>query len=169
MTKSNTRRGFTLIELLVVVLIIGILAAVAVPQYQVAVEKSRAAEALVILKNAQQARVLDFLEHGAENPSNPPDIMEFSSGEWSENGALYCTSNFVYVLDDCGVVDASRINKNNTSCDEINYDNYSYYIQLGTPFGNSSNTCFAADDVGYKICKSLASQGFEIDDQREQE
>ena len=55
MTPLFNNNAFTLIELLVVVLIIGILAAVALPQYQKAVEKSRAAQALTLLKTVGNA------------------------------------------------------------------------------------------------------------------
>ena len=50
------KKAFTLIELLVVVLIIGILAAVAVPQYIKSVEKARATQALVIVKHITDAQ-----------------------------------------------------------------------------------------------------------------
>ena len=64
MQNRNTRRGFTLIELLVVVLIIGILAAVAVPQYQKVVERSKATEAMSMLSSIAKAYQVYYLANG---------------------------------------------------------------------------------------------------------
>ena len=75
--------GFTLIELLVVVLIIGILSAVALPQYQVAVAKSRTAEAVTILKAITDAQEVYYMANGMyTNDLADLDIGVKDSNTW---------------------------------------------------------------------------------------
>lgn len=67
------KKAFTLIELLIVVLIIGILTAVAIPQYQKTVTRSEAISMLQLFKPFTEAYNLDYMERG----TNPPNFEIF--------------------------------------------------------------------------------------------
>ena len=162
MTKIN--HGFTLIELLVVVLIIGILAAVALPQYQVAVEKSRTAEALTMLKNAHNAYELAILENGGyQGLASPKEIVDWTNGTWSSDGKSFCTNNFFYefALPD---IYAHRSKDIETDCSDAFTSMYD--IDLGFPEYSGEVVCTANTDIGYKVCSGLVSQGYELQDDR---
>ena len=62
---SRNKKGFTLIELLVVVLIIGILASIAIPQYFKVVEKARVAEAMSMISAIKSSEERFLAKGGA--------------------------------------------------------------------------------------------------------
>ncbi len=78
--------GFTLIELLVVVLIIGILAAIALPQYQVAVAKSRYMQLIVIADAIKKANQLYYMSNGTYALDMKDLDFHVSECQISENG-----------------------------------------------------------------------------------
>ncbi len=95
--------GFTLIELLVVVLIIGILSAVALPQYQNAVLKSRAALLLANMKTLRQAAQAYYLANGRW-PLDFTEIDvafagELGSSEGIANSRITLPDGSYYVFD----------------------------------------------------------------------
>ncbi len=152
MTTLYNNGGFTLIELLVVVLIIGILTAVALPQYKIAVAKADYTQAMVVLDTIYKAQKIYFLENGkyAEDLRNLE--IDLPAGGIYATGAV---KNGIFYQKNKKDFLTCSIATDQPYCRLDNYGQLYYIIQL-----NSGQRVCQTDGKAFlnRICQSLGGK-----------
>ena len=150
--KVKNKKGFTLLEMLVVVLIIGILAGIALPQYNKAVTKARLAEVLINVKAIEDSVDRYLLTNGIQNVSLI-DILDIDlqGGEWDHT--TYVTKGIDY---------SGGCDTTSSSCEFIiGANDRSYLLDLFFDNLIKYKDCYTMDtDKGLFVCKYLESLGW---------
>ena len=155
--------GFTLIELLVVVLIIGILAAIALPQYEKSVEKSRAAEAINLFGSLRKAEEMFFLNN--QKYTRNLESLDLSMPGIGRNIGYgqnnWTTNNYYYWVDAEGFGGNVKVFKAKATPDSHKYILY-MEVQEGTgliwcgPYSTAIWPSRPAASAIPDICKAIA-------------
>jgi len=159
---KNNKSGFTLLELLVVVLIIGILAAIALPQYKKAVYKSRYNSLMALTNAIYQSEESYYLAH--DNYTN-----DFTALDVDLNGCALSDDNKVCTYDwgECNIHIVPNSGKDIGSgiyCYRTQglYNGYFYYFIVNKNRINNKRYCFAEgfdkNNKWNQVCKNAGAK-----------
>ena len=177
------KKGFTLVELLVVVLIIGILAAMAMPAYFKAVERSRAAEADTLIGSVVNAQARYKMNTGtfaktwksldiAPKGANAVDVYCTKGAQPSDSAAATTVSNetcgngfAIQLIGDSAIVgNNSGVIAHRTGSGQYTYKLFKRYDDTGAPdcegtTNDDKDFCveYTGDEAYLTTTKSAAS------------
>ena len=149
---KNNNKGFTLIELLVVVLIIGILAAMAMPQYFKAVERSRMSEAVTLLGTIAQAQQRKYLQMN-RYASKYKGLDVSPKGEYSSDDTTFYTkgaggNGFNIVISGTDLASGQAVATRQAQTNQT----LQYQYALTRKYNSNDVTCTGTGENGQSLC-----------------
>lgn len=149
--KKN-KKGFTLIEMLVVTIIIAILAAIAMPQYAASVERSRAQEALVVLRSVKDAADR-YRTRRLEYPSTFKKLdVELPKGHTCATDSQCEFGKFTYTIEPQTSCIAARTGDRTYSIERIFSPENTIWCRAAT--GNKKDNDFCSNYTGEDASKT---------------